>query len=777
MTTIAQLDVVLKGKNTELAKVVRDSVVSLERLRAKADQLDSALKDQGLTATLTAAQMDKLRAEYDATQSSIEKATHGTDKFREVTDKLDDRLGKTQTAISGITSALGGQGAVISDVVGGLSDFAMNLATGGPIMAAVATLGAGVAYVVTSIQNEVKAAAAAADVQIAKLEAARDAAIEISDELEAARTGKSVESIKAARAEVTARFDVDAAKNALADGIKKLGTSVPAELSGIALELKVTTDMSDIRRLYQEAATLIAGLDRTGANSSAVSLLPIVGMTTEALGVDSKSRLEPLSERLGTALATSSNVDIKKKNQAEKEKFDEEMKTLDEAVETANALEKAFQESRKAAQVLEDKMPAIVKDISEPYAFEVSMQDGSYLPKEGSGVASSQFLQNLADEGTQTIIDHTESVDPNVWLASMGLDEFGEAVKSKANSIDEIDLRTPFEKISATLDDAKTMISKAFENLGNFVASQSGNVASAVMGQGGMDQVGSSVGSAIGGAFGPAGAAIGAVIGSIAGDLVDKLIKILEIATPALDGLAVAVAALTPIFLVLKELMGVVGDLFIMLAPLLLELATPIAAIVLVVVRLLQAFVPFLGIVIGAVTVIASFLGALTLGVEWLDDNFFKPLVKNVQWIYAAVVNFYNGIIDWIRTLPGFGEAGVKIEVELTAPTDPLRDSPKTMEDLYGIGDAIRDNTDATAENTDAFNQQLTNLPSGYKVNGAMFGAEAGISMPTQYAVYIDTVNTSANTRAMLNDFARMARGGQVNSNGASRRGIDDDRN
>lgn len=767
----------LTGATKQTRDVVDSTLAPMRALQSKLEGLDKVFASTASAERLSAQEMAILRREYDATKGALDKLTASEEKSTTATtehavaneksvsvaQKLDDKFGAIQTAVGGVSSALGVAGQGVADVLGGIADFAKSVASGGVVQGAAVALGAAVAYVITSIQAEVKAAAAAADVQIGKLQSARDAAIAISDELEAARTGKSVESIQATRAGITASFDVNQARLALYEGIKKIGGSLPKELSAIGLKLKFTTDVGEIRKLYLEAASIIAGMGESSIGS--------------VLGTGDRSRLEPLSESLGAALATSSNVQRGEKTRAEKEAFDKDMKALDASVDLANAAEATYQAGVKAFQEQQNKL-----DEEQQSAFKRGIEQD--LNPEAIDIspsfASPEFLQNLADEGVQTVVDQTESVDPNAWLESMGLDEFGKAIETKASLVNEIDLRTPFEKIEDTLSDAKRSLAKKFEDLASVVTSPetTASVVSGAMGQGGFDQAGAGIGSAIGGFMGPVGAAIGGIIGALTGKLLDQLVSFLGIVTPLMDGLAVAVAALAPIFLVLKELMGVLGDQFVVLAPLILELATPIAALLLIVVRIVQALVPFLSIVISAVTVIAAFFGFIAAGVNWLDDNFFKPLVAGAQWVYAAVIGFYNGIIDWIRaTIPGMGEAGTKMEVQLTAAGDPLSDSPKTMDDLYQLGDAIQGNTDETKKNTEAFNRSVANLPSGYKLAGVEFASSAAMG---QQMMVINISNFTAKSSGIgnaLQELRNSARTGTAHGNNGARRGVDDDRN
>lgn len=780
----------LTGATKQTRDVVDSTLAPMRALQSKLEGLDKVFASTASAERLSAQEMAVLRREYDATKGALDKLTAAEEKSTAATTEqtvatkksvnvaaeLDDKFGAIQSAVGGVSSALGVAGQGVADVLGGIADFAKSVASGGIVQGGVVALGAAVAYVITSIQAEVKAAAAAADVQIGKLQAARDAAIAISDELKAARTGRSVEAIQDERAGITASFDVNQAKNALADGIKKLGASVPKELSEIGMRLKVTADMSEVRKLYQDAATLIAGLGRIGSDSSALSLLPIVGMTTDALGTNDKSRLDPLSEGLGAALATQSNVQRVAKTRAEKEAFDKDMKALDASVDLANAAEAAYQTQLKAFQEEQKRL-----DAEQQAEFKKGAEQniGGEAIDIAPSVASPEFLQNLADEGTQTIIDHTESVDPNAWLASMGLNEFGEAIESKANSVNEIDLRTPFEKIEDTLDDAKRSLAKTFENLASVITSPetTANVVSGAMGQGGFDSAGAGIGSAIGGFMGPVGSAIGGVIGALTGKLLDQLVSFLGIVTPLMDGLAVAVSALTPIFLVQKEMMGVLGDLFVQLAPLLLELATPIAALVLIFVRLVQLLMPFISIILQVVAGIVGFLTVITTGVELLDKYFFRPLISAVNSFHVVVLTAINGIIDLIRMIPGMSEFGTKADVVLSATTDPLGNSPKSMNDLRDLGDAIQGNTEETKKNTEAFNRTVANLPSGYKLAGVEFASSAAMG---QQMMVINISNFTAKSSGIgnaLQELRNSARTGTAHGNNGARRGVDDDRN
>jgi hypothetical protein len=195
---------------------------------------------------------------------------------------------------------------------------------------------------------------------------------------------------------------------------------------------------------------------------------------------------------------------------------------------------------------------------------------------------------------------------------------------------------------------------------------------------------------------------LGSLIGGVLGKALDALAEALNVLTPLFDGVAVVIRALQPILLVVKVLMGAVGMVLEMLSPIIMDLARPIAALALVVVRIVEALVPFIGIVLGSVHGLVVFLDVLTMGVKWLDDNFFRPMVSGSRALYNAFVDLVNYIVSWFRMLPGMEEFGTMMQ-RVGTYVPPIIDT---------FSDEMTDAAEAAA----AFANEETNIPSGYRV-------------------------------------------------------------
>lgn len=290
-----------------------------------------------------------------------------------------------------------------------------------------------------------------------------------------------------------------------------------------------------------------------------------------------------------------------------------------------------------------------------------------------------------------------------------------------------LDLRGPLEKLG-----------DAFTAVAGDIGRAALDVAMATM-QGGATGGGAALGGIVGGvadmAFGGTGdigGAVGALLGGILGSALDELVEALGVLAPLFEGVAVVIQALQPILLVVKVLMGAVGQLLGMLAPIIMDLARPIAAVVLVVVRLVEALFPLVGIVLGAVHGLVVFVDVLTMGVKWLDDNFFRPMVSGSRALYNAFADLVNYIVGWFRALPGMEEFGTLLQ-RVGTYVPPLIDT-------------FSDEMVAATEAVAAFAGEETNIPSGYRVpyyeaetpdgrgnNTDEGGAGAGAGGPIQF--------------------------------------------
>jgi len=226
------------------------------------------------------------------------------------------------------------------------------------------------------------------------------------------------------------------------------------------------------------------------------------------------------------------------------------------------------------------------------------------------------------------------------------------------------------------------------------------------------------------------GGAFAGIIGIVL-QLIDSLDPLLELVEQIVTGLEQLIRnALGPLFEVLK-LLG--PPLFHLLAAIGILAGTLIDAMLPLVYPVISLFAALIDILAAAVIVISPFLPLLvdlflafvTLGlwlIKWLiplsglADTFLFVATTAHQFaetLVESAIGFYNAVAAVMRKL-GISMRGL------------------SREDIFGPkkdeGAALRDNTSATTENTAAVRdlaQELRNLPQGYRVQGAVFNAQA----------------------------------------------------
>jgi hypothetical protein len=271
------------------------------------------------------------------------------------------------------------------------------------------------------------------------------------------------------------------------------------------------------------------------------------------------------------------------------------------------------------------------------------------------------------------------------------------------------------------------------------------------------------LGTAIGGLFGPLGVAIGGLIGGLLeplqpviellGDLASGIVGLLELGLnpflrtlqplgPALELLLRAVGvliagALRPLIPYMQGLVFVVAAAIDIIAYVLVFLA----AVAELAVKLTSSFMLLFNVIWN---IVAMFVG---LGGGDIPD-FMEAMKNATYWISVftdgvinATVDMNNGIVRFLR---GLGRSLGDLDVfDLSHFGDLISRSDLAPPDT----EPIANNTDATDRNTQAVEQlsrDLRNLPSGYKVNYALYGATA----PTrQYLAISDSVGAAWNSR------------------------------
>lgn len=719
------VEIPIKGDTSQVRKAVDEVIGSFDKLVGRANQLEAALADDAVTSKLTAEGLQHLqkeaaaaRAKVDALTQSTEQMVHVKSRAREVASQLDERFGKLQVSIGGMSQALGGASGRFGDLIGGAADLAMTFAAGGPMMAGIAAVGAGVAYAIGEISKAQEAAATAAKDSAAQMDKLKAKAEAAADALAAAKEGVSVETIQDRRTMGGATAQLGTAAGAVGGAFKAAGGS----------DLGFTKALADPTRDLEDA------YKRAAAQAE--------GMIDPARKAKVQAALEEYRKSLD-------QLTIIQRTQADQEqkKLVDELRAWGEGVADAAKNTKALS---AAAAVATESFDALA-EVRNMFANVKAAGTKSPL-----SFANPEISQDAA---LDTVGLGSPAIEISTQFSEV-LDATAEEMASWGEVLDETageftDLMSPVERFGESL-------SELGKSLGDVVGSQStiDNVISGAAGQGGFDSVGTDLGAAIGGFLGPVGSAIGALLGTLLGNVMDELVEILGVVTPLMDGLAIAVAALSPIFIVLKVLMGEVGQLFVALAPLLLVLAKPIAALVLVVVRVIQVLMPFINMILIVVAGLLSFLDFITVGVQMLDNAFFQPLIAGVRWIYNGLVGFYNMIIDIIRKVPGLGKFGAKASLmeEAVAPViDEFASSTDELADIMG------ENTDATEDNTQVtgdINQELTNLPSGYKIAGAEYNAADGVRMQPMMSIVVENWWSSNSASDDVKDLRKKAKFG-----------------
>lgn len=256
----------------------------------------------------------------------------------------------------------------------------------------------------------------------------------------------------------------------------------------------------------------------------------------------------------------------------------------------------------------------------------------------------------------------------------------------------------------------------------------------------------SALGAAIGGFFGPLGTAIGSLIGELL-DPLEPVIDLLGHLASGIKGLLQLglnpfLETLRPLGPALEIFLKAIGELIASsLAPLIPIMNLLITVVVLVIQGLSWAFIAFSPL-IELVTALTQGITALVevvwsvidiianlFGIDLLSfGQAMEYAIRNVEtWseriIHAAVL-FHNGFVEIIRQIGRFFEDATGADFGLGDFGDML-----SAEDFLPTP-AIEENTDATADNTRAVEQlsrDLRNLPSGYKVNYALYGATAPV--------------------------------------------------
>ena len=258
------------------------------------------------------------------------------------------------------------------------------------------------------------------------------------------------------------------------------------------------------------------------------------------------------------------------------------------------------------------------------------------------------------------------------------------------------------------------------------------------------------------------------------------------------------IGALQPILVVLGGLFVTLADGIISLAPIVLILSRLIGATLIPFIRLAQLLLLLVPIVSLLASIVLVWVDALVLGIGWLDENFFGPLVDGAIEFVNVVIMAYNAIIDMIRRIPGFGEFGTKAEymtrgVEAMPGVDQMINDVAEAAALQaaddtaaaGGGGAGTGAGEGQTEGKDSWGNELANVPSGFKAMAAIYASAdaesgAGMAAPMQgmeMTINIENWNSKGDSQRDWNDLKRLARNGHKGKKASSHRAFLDEKN
>lgn len=506
---------------------------------------------------------------------------------------------------------------------------------------------------------------------------------------------------------------------------------------------------------------------------------------------------------------------------------DKSLSDQDKAIDDANEAEKKYQEALKEAaeRLLSQRVEAVIRSVDSTQAameidtelgedeytseqratreergvFEVSKQD---FDARVAGVDPDE-VQRQAEAAVAAIFDPFNTATETIVI---GMTDVVTATADDIESMNAdflaageaaLDLRDPLEQFGDSLAGGIESLGGAAGIATTAIESGASGVGQAVGGV-----AGAAISTAVGGPAGTGvGSALGSMLGGLLGDSLDKLIESLGILTPLFDAIGVIIGSLQPILVVLGGLFVSVGDAIVSLSPVIIILSRLIAAMFIPSIRVLQLLLLLVPIITLVANIILVWVDYLTVGIGWLDEYFFSPIIDGAMELVNAFIMAYNAIIDFIRMIPGMGEFGTKAAY-LT------RDGSATT----GVGDMINDVKEAAAlgaaegvveaggagggdtgggtggeetKTEDSWGNDLTNVPSGFKAMASIYASAdaesgAGTFTPMQamtMTINIENWNSKGDSQRDWDDLRRLARNGHKGKKATSSRFSGDEKN
>lgn len=708
------------GGDSSGAKQAADDVIKkFEEVATKSARLKAALADVNVTSNLTKEQFAALSRASKETSGSLEKMTASKDHLREVADKLDQRLGRMQIAIGGISQAAGTAGGRVQEMVGGAADLAMAAATGGLAFAGLSA-----------------AMAVANKVMEAQIEAERKL-----DEAWKNALGPAV-ALRNAQNDLakSSANDLEVARAQAAD---------PAHAGMIAARIRGEQAIKKAQEERTKAAQALNAKEAASYAELAQKINAAFAASGAALPIDAIRRME-----------------AERKTAFEEATRDEQaaIKTLDAGIKST----KTYAENLQGIAAAELARAAVEEEIGARRARRASEEianllrikgiiEGTQLtiPSPQAAAPTSASFSDLTDVDTGSMrLPLPPSIGPNRTLR----------LNQDASSTDAyLQLRTPasllYEPNNGFQDpreiapivlgeSQRTMVAggvaagmqvggpmlgqlagihysgehhtdrQMMNAAADALAGGAGSVAQGAVGGSMFGAIGGAAGGALGGAVGgPLGAVIAGPLGSAIGSIVDSFAPLMDSFKVLGGAVSAVIHTLEPLFSVGNLIATSFAQSIEAVAPLFLALTKPLASCLLVLARFWQTLLPFVDIITQSASVVLGWTEGFVALVEVFDRYVMLPLVTGATMVYNAFVGFYNATIQLIRQIPGMEHFGTLADQRSAyvgfAP--PLEDPAHKK--------TTQDNTTALVKLTDSFNRYMQNLPSGFKLGAFEYAA------------------------------------------------------
>lgn len=252
-------------------------------------------------------------------------------------------------------------------------------------------------------------------------------------------------------------------------------------------------------------------------------------------------------------------------------------------------------------------------------------------------------------------------------------------------------------------------------------------------------EIGSMIGTAIGNAIapgvgGPAGGMIGSVIGSIAGDAFDQLINALGVLTPIFELIGDIIGTLSAPLSVIGSIFGMLADsIGALVIPqlelffgIIAKLLYPIGILIQAILPLVNIFGILISVLFGGLLPVFDLVASVF---QFLGEQVLIPFAKVMIGAYNSVVDFINGITNWVRSIEIAGEKPF-------ASFGVILGHLST--DVLTYAETIADENEAREEATVTlreFSEELRNVPIGVKrLRALQFNATRGsVAFPGRF--------------------------------------------